>query len=189
MDVLKRSYDTRLPWHLRAVLLLLALISGLTLVYFVGGLLGTPLLNTPQTLGAQGDFIGGHLASILGSITLIVVIFTGYVQIQNERKFRIRELFLSGIAAISSYEAQKPGTEQAMRLLDYFAQVAFQLGDNELLLILNTVITKEIRSNLEAIEAANRREYPNAIAAKKKIGEILAAHYKALHDSEPRPAA
>jgi len=189
MEAIKRGYETRLPWHVNVALVLLAILTAVMLWYFASGLLGKTLLPTPESLGPQGDFLGGHLASILGSITLVVVILSGYVQVSQDRKFRVREHFLSGISAISAYEAQQPGTEQAMRLLDYYALVAFQLDDEELLLILNTVITKDIRANLEEIENAGRREYPNAVAARKKIGDILASHYKAIHDQEREAAA
>jgi len=189
VKLLKSSYGTRLPWQVNAALILIAILTLIALVYFVTGLLGEPLLGNSAALGAQGDFIGGHLASILTSITLIVVILTSYLQIHHDRKFRLREHFLSGISVISSYEAHEPGTEQAMRLLDYLALVAFQLKDDELLLILNTVITREIRAKLEEIEKTGRREYPNAVAARHKIGAILEAHYTSAQSSESVPAA
>src|SRR3954451_18969836 len=66
-------------------------------------------------------------------------------QIAQERSFRIREHFLAGIAAIAQYDIASPGCEQAMRLLDYYSSLALGSEDPELLHILNTVMTAEIR--------------------------------------------
>src|SRR2546421_12750960 len=63
----------------------------------------------------------------------------------QEASFRMREHFLSGIAAIARYDIASPGCEQAMRLLDYYSSLALELQNAELFNILNTVMTAEIR--------------------------------------------
>jgi len=179
MGLLQGSYSSRLSPRISIALGLVFILSIGATAYFLMGVLEVQPLHDPSAQGAQGDFIGGHLGTIIGSITLIVVILAAYHQARDDPKFRIRDYFLNGIGAISSYEAQQPATEQALRLLDYFALVALELDDNELLLILNTVIARDIRKRIEEIDEAGGREYPNAIAARRQIQKLLAEYYKA----------
>lgn len=123
--------------------------------------------------GTQGDFFGGHIAAIVGCITLLVVVLTGYTQLTYERRFRLREHFLSGIGVIGQYDIANPGCEQALRVLDYFSLIALGLRDNELLLILNTVMTKEIRKRLEELDEGKTEVYIHAREARKIIQELL----------------
>lgn len=181
MSLLNQSYRTTLPWLVRVVLILLVVLTLWVGIYFVRGLLGFVGLPDTTMLGTQGDFFGGHLAAILGSATLIVVIVTGYLQMTEDRKFRIRGMFLTGIGTISSYEAQEEGIEQAMRLLDYLSLVALEMDERELFLILNTVMTRAIRKKLEEIEGSGGREYPNAVRARNRAAGILEEYYRAAN--------
>lgn len=94
---------------------------------------------------------------MLGSVTLIVVIFTGFLQLRQERQFRIREHFLTGIAAIAQYDIKERGCEQAMRLLDYHSSLALEFDDPELFLILNTVMTDKFARISNVWKTASRR--------------------------------
>jgi hypothetical protein len=174
------NYRVRLPWGYKLILGALGTLALIVFCFFILGLRGTPLLVEETRLGPQGDFFGGHIASFVGCITLAVVVLTGYLQVLNDQRFRTKEHFINGINVISGYDINKPGCEQAMRLLDYYSSVALELQDSELLLILNTVITKEIRKRIEEIEEAGKEEYPNAVAARKEIQRILSEHHKAV---------
>ncbi len=98
-------------------------------------------------------------------------------QTEQERRFRIREHFLAGIAAIAQYDIASPGCEQAMRLLDYYSALALEADDPELLHILNTVMTAEIRKKVEEIQEQNKEIYVSAVAARTRIQGMLKTHH------------
>jgi hypothetical protein len=98
-------------------------------------------------------------------------------QTDQERRFRIREHFLAGIAAIAQYDIASPGCEQAMRLLDYYSSLALASEDPELLHILNTVMTTEIRKKIEEIQKQKQEIYVSAVAARTRIQEMLKVHH------------
>ena len=173
------SYKNRWPLPLKAAVVFIVILSIPPLIFYAAGLFtkstGTPGLSE---LGAQGDFFGGHVAAITSSLTLLIVLTTGFVQQTYDRTFRLREQFLSGLNVIGQYDIAKPGCEQALRLLDHYSALALELDDNELLLLLNTVMTREIRSRLEELEGEKKPDiYVIARAAKMKIAEILKAHH------------
>src|SRR6266705_2296123 len=94
-------------------------------------------------------------------------------QTDQERRFRIREHFLAGIAAIAQYDIASPGCEQAMRLFDYYSSLALASEDPELLHILNSVMTAEIRKKIEEIQEQKQEIYVSAVAARTRIQEML----------------
>src|SRR5262245_8305716 len=94
-------------------------------------------------------------------------------QTAQESRFRVREYFLAGIAAIAQYDIAAPGCEQAMRLLDYYSSLALASDDPELLHILNTVMTAEIRKNIEETQGQKQDIYVSAVAARTHIQELL----------------
>jgi hypothetical protein len=123
---------------------------------------------------------------LLVLVTVVYVVFTYRIlranreivaamreQALQERQFRNREHFLSGIAAIAQYDISEPGCEQAMRLLDYYSYKALSLKDDELFRVLNTVMTSEIRRKLEEFQARKQETYGNAIKARTHIQELL----------------
>ncbi len=92
----------------------------------------------------------------------------------------MREHFLSGLNIIGQYDVANPGCEQALRLLDHYSRIALELENDELLLLLNTVITKDIRSKLEFYEKENTPDiYVYARTAKRQIADLLKAHHMA----------
>ncbi len=97
-------------------------------------------------------------------------------QAARDRKFRIREHFLSGIGAIAQYDIDSPGCEQAMRLLDYYSSLALIENEPELFYLLNTVMTAEIRKKIEEIQKQKREIYLNAVAARDRIQTMLRDH-------------
>jgi hypothetical protein len=133
----------------------------------------------------RGDFWGGHIAAITGSITLLVVIISTAAQSRADHAARLRDSFLQGIGHIAAYDIEKAGCEQALRLLDYYSMIANQLEEPELYLILNTVMTGKIRETLEGYDSNPKNQnYPNARKARSKIKHMLEAHYKAVKGYE-----
>ena len=94
-------------------------------------------------------------------------------QAAQDRKFRIREHFLSGIAATAQYDIDSQGCEQAMRLLDYYSALALIENEPELFNLFNTVMTAEIRKKIEEIQKQKQQIYVNAVAARNHIQTML----------------
>jgi hypothetical protein len=94
-------------------------------------------------------------------------------QLRQEQQFRIREHFLTGIAAITQYDIASAGCEQAMRLLDYYSSLALKQDDPDLFLILNTVMTGQVRKNLEDIQEKKQETYVHAVTAREHIKRML----------------
>ena len=173
------SYQYRWPWPLKLGIFFVGLLAVPPLALYVTGV----FLETSSglaVLGPQGDFFGGHLAAIASSLTLIIVLASSYMQQGLDRTFRLREHFLAGLNVIGQYDVAKPGCEQALRLLDHYSALALELNDTELLLLLNTVMTKDIGARLEELDGLRKPDiYVSARIAKKKIAEILKSHHMA----------
>lgn len=148
--------------------------------------------------GWQGDFFGGHFGSGVGAITLGVVIWTSYLQLSRQqtileqerrdtRRFFLEQSLLQGVDLISQWELKESGGPQAMRLLDHFSRVALAENDDELLLLLNTVMTAEIRKNLESTGYLST-SYSYAAEAHKKIGELRKSREMARKNPSTLPA-
>lgn len=176
--MLSTSYKQKLPWPLKIAICAVGILSAPPLVFYVVSFINGP--RQLSELGAQGDFFGGHVAAISSSLTLLIVLVTGYLQQSSERTFRLREHFLAGLNIIGQYDVAQPGCEQALRLLDHYSALALELNDDELLLLLNTVMTKDIRSRLEFLEKDKQPDiYVYARTAKKRIAELLKNHHMA----------
>ncbi|WP_343633687.1 hypothetical protein [Roseateles sp.] len=174
---LAASYRTTWPWPLRLSVLLIVILSTPPLLLYLLAVFGKTEEQL-ATLGPLGDFFGGHVAAISSSLTLIIVLTTSYIQQTSDRTFRLREQFLAGLAVIGQYDIARSGCEQALRLLDHYAGLALALEDDELLLLLNTVMTRDIRLRLEEIEKEKGSEiYVYARKAKGQISEILREHH------------
>lgn len=132
-------------------------------------------------LGQLGDFFGGHTSAFSGSLSLIVVLFFTFHQAKQQREFFLaqkaeaakssdRQFFLDGINLVAQWDMKTPGADQCMRLLDYYSRLALESGDRELLLMLNTVVTAQIRKNLEGKNGSFKStNYPYACEAVEKI--------------------
>lgn len=179
MRIIGHSYRPRVPWYLVLGAILVGIIALTGLFFFCAGFCGFKPLPKLADLGSQGDFFGGHIGAIVGSITLLVVLLTAYMQLVYERRFRVREHFLSGITVIGQYDIDSPGCEQAMRLLDYYSAVALELKDDELLLLLNTVMTGDIRRKLESLDATKQEIYLDAREARRTIQQLLKSYHLA----------
>lgn len=179
------SYRFSLPWYVTLALVVVGLMALVIFAFFAAALIDWDILPHLKCYSSQGDFFGGHIAAVVGCITLLVVVLTGFLQISYERRFRLREHFLSGIGVIGQYDISNPGCEQALRLLDYYSTIALELDDVELLLLLNTVMTKEIRKVLEILDAGNQDTYLNARAARKKVQQVLKEHNLARKGRKP----
>lgn len=173
MKLAASAYRFSVPWYLRLPLGFVGMLALTVLCYFVAALLHKVPPDYLKDYGTQGDFFGGHIAAVIGCITLLVVVVTGFLQVSYDRRFRLREHFLSGIDVIGQYDIASPGCEQALRLLDYYSAIALELDDIELLLLLNTVMTAKIRSTLEALEEGKQETYLDAREARRKIQQVL----------------
>jgi len=132
-------------------------------------------------LGQFGDFFGGHTSAFTGSISLIVIIFFTFHQSKQQEMFfekqaadskntSDRQFFLNGINLITQWDLSSPGCDQCMRLLDYYGRLALASNDRELLLMLNTVITAEVKKNLEGKNGSFKStNYPYACEAIDRI--------------------
>lgn len=143
-------------------------------------------------LGQLGDFFGGHTSAFAGSLSLVVVLFFTFHQARQQRVFFLaqqaetsrtadRQFFLEGINLITQWDIKSPGCSQCMRLLDYYGRLALLSKDQELLLLLNTVITAKIRENLEGKNGNFKvTNYPFACEAIEKIRPIREADARAI---------
>lgn len=179
MHIIGDSYKPRLPWYLKLGAFIAAAVGLTALFFFLAALMGKTPMASLKDYGAQGDFFGGHIGAVAGSITLLVVLLSAYMQLVYERRFRLREHFLSGISIIGQYDIDEPGCEQAMRLLDYYAAIAIELHEDELLLLLNTVMTSEIRKKLEELETSKQETYLDAREARRRIQVLLKKYHLA----------
>ena len=153
-------------------------------------------------LGQMGDFFGGHTSAFSGALSLIVVLFFTFHQAKQQREFFLaqkteaaktsdRQFFLDGINLVTQWDIKSSGADQCMRLLDYYSRLALESGDRELLLILNTVITAQIRKNLEGKNGSFRAtNYPYACEAVERIrifreADSRAHKAKRLGNSKP----
>ncbi|MEY3665073.1 MAG: hypothetical protein RLZZ153_1255 [Pseudomonadota bacterium] len=176
--MLSASYKQTLPLPLKLAIGAVCLLSAPPLVFYVVSFFAGP--KQLSELGAQGDFFGGHVAAITSSLTLLIVLVTGYLQQTSDRIFRLREHFLAGLNVIGQYDVVNPGCEQALRMLDHYSALALELEDDELLLLLNTVMTKDIRSRLEFLENEKQPDiYVYARTAKKRLAEVLKKRHMA----------
>lgn len=145
-----------------------------------------------ESLGQMGDFFGGHMAAFAGSLSLMVVIFFTFHQSNQQRQFfeqqqsqtnqaSMRTFFLEGVNQITQWDIESPGCDQCMRLLDYYGRVALASEDRELLLILNTVITANIRKNLQGENGSFKQtNYPYACNALVHIRTLREEDGRAL---------
>ncbi len=177
MHTFASSYKYRWPWQLKATVALVVVLSLPPLLLYGIGLFSKSA-GTLGDLGTQGDFFGGHVAAVTSSLTLVIVIASSYMQHAFDRTFRLREHFLAGLNVIGQYDIAHSGSEQALRLLDHYSALALELNDSELLLLLNTVMTKDIRIRLEELDSGKKNEiYIYARTAKKRIAELLKEHH------------
>jgi uncharacterized membrane protein len=135
-------------------------------------------------LGQLGDFFGGHTAAFTGALSLLVVLFFTHHQAEQQATFfqtqkeeetlrTNRSFFLEGVGLITQWDIASPGSDQCLRLLDYYGRIALQSSDRELLLILNTVITAQIRANLQGKNGSFKStNYPYACEAVERIAEL-----------------
>jgi uncharacterized protein YneF (UPF0154 family) len=123
-----------------------------------------------KILGEQGEFFGGHLATIFSALTLALVVFTTYTQMHDAREAATRSMFSSGIDAVARYDIAHPGCAQALRLLDYYSRLALNFDDKQYYLFLNSVMTGSVRIELEKPDCP----YGFALLARAKIVRIRA---------------
>src|SRR5438045_3411429 len=79
-----------------------------------------------QELSQRGDFVGGHLGTVLSAAALALVVLTTFMQQRGAKISEARGMFASGIDAIARYDTHKPGCTQALRLLDYYSGIAIR---------------------------------------------------------------
>ncbi len=198
-------YHKETPRWMLALLLVVALFSllpigNLIVVGYRHLKFGLASGLTLTELGQLGDFFGGHTSAFAGSLSLVVVLFFTFHQAKQQRAFflaqqadtsktAIRQSFLEGINLITQWDIESPGCDQCLRLLDYYARLAIQSDDRELLLLLNTVITAKIRQNLEGKNGSFRvTNYPYACDAMERIRPLREADARAHKAQKSKPA-
>lgn len=139
---------------------------------------------TLTSLGQLGDFFGGHTAAFTGALSLLVVLFFTHHQARQQDEFfrqqraedglrTSRSFFLEGVGLITQWDLASPGSDQCLRLLDYYGRIALSSTDRELLLVLNTVITAQIRANLQGRNGSFKKtNYPYACEALERIADL-----------------
>jgi hypothetical protein len=156
----------------------LALFSVLIAVVFVRTWIYGPIFSSPDGRAQQGDFFGGHLSALFGCLTLLIVLYFGWRQREDDREAKKRESFLAGLDLIAQYDLKSPGCEQAMRILDYYSKLAQEDGNEEWLWMLNVVITKDIRKKLEDLREQRQEIYIHAQEVHQKIHAVFECYHK-----------
>ena len=170
MSDLNNLYKTRVPPSLSLAIATMTFLGLAVLWFGVSSYYrGITILASPETLGQQGEFFGGHLAAFAGSLTLAIVIYTGYAQ--QQQRFFLRSYFLDG-AGLAAEAVRHEDATQALRVLDYFARLALSEHDDELFLVLNTVIAGDIRKQIETGQQHVTQNYPFVTQAVTEIGRI-----------------
>jgi hypothetical protein len=132
---------------------------------------GPAAFASSTELAQQGEFIGGHLAAVAGLLTLAIVVYTGFAQSQQQQRFFMRGYFLHGVELIG--EAIQRGDQlHAYRLTDYFSRLAKSEHDDELFLILNTILSGALRSVFEKPDQNTLGNYPFAATIMADIARI-----------------
>lgn len=131
---------------------------------------GEPIVgeNALHQLADQGEFFGGHFATIISALTLALVVFATYSQARDSREATLRATFASGIDSIARYDIAAAGCPQALRLLNYYSGLALEHHRRDYYLFLNTVITASLRDELRKVNCP----YPLAKAVRLKIANI-----------------
>ena len=172
MSDLNNLYKTRLPLSLTVAIAAMTFLGLAVLGFGISSYFyGTTIISSPEKLAQQGDFFGGHLAAFAGTLTLAIVIYAGYAQQQQQQRFFLRSYFLDGIRLAADAVRQKDAN-QALRVLDYFARLALSENDDELFLVLNTVIAGDIRKDVENGQQHITQNYPFITRAVAEIGRI-----------------
>jgi hypothetical protein len=183
------EYWKKTPYWMKAILLVVATfaifpISNLVFLGINNLELGSSNKQSLAGLGQLGDFFGGHTAAFTGALSLLVVLFFTHHQAQqqsqffqeqrNEENLRTnRSFFLEGVGLITQWDMASPGSDQCLRFLDYYGRIALSSTDRELLLILNTVITAQIRANLQGKNGSFKKtNYPYACEAIERIAVL-----------------
>ena len=193
---MRYDYLKETPRWMIAVLVVVCLfailpIANLIVVGYKNLKIGLPSDLNLGELGQLGDFFGGHTSAFAGSLSLVVVLFFTFHQAKQQRIFFLsqqadtsrtadRQFFLEGINLITQWDIKSPGCDQCMRLLDYYSRIALPSEDRELLLLLNTVMTAQIRQNLEGKNGSFKvTNYPYACEAIEKIRPLREADARA----------
>jgi hypothetical protein len=203
---LRYNYFKETPLWMIAVLAVVTLfaimpIANLIVVGYKNLNIGLPSALNLGELGQLGDFFGGHTSAFAGSLSLVVVLFFTFHQAKQQRIFFLsqqeetslttnRQYFLEGINLITQWDIKSPGCDQCMRLLDYYSRVALQSKDREILLLLNTVITAQIRQNLEGKNGSFKvTNYSYACEMIEKIRPLREADARAQKASMAKQGA
>lgn len=197
IKTMKYPYLKETPIWLCLVLLLLCVASIIPIINMA--MLGSEALRLGKDSGLElddlaqfGDFFGGHTSAFTGSLSLLVVLFFTFHQAKQQREFFVlqqqdsaksaeRVLFLDGINLITQWDISSSGCDQCLRLLDYYGRLALNSDDRELLLLLNTVITADIRANLQSKNGSFKAtNYPYACCAIEAIRPLRESDARAL---------
>lgn len=172
MSDLAQLYRSRVSKTLTLTVALMVLLGVLVLAAGLWSIwYGRPAFASSTELAQQGDFIGGHLAAVAGFLTLAIVIYTSFTQSQQQQRFFMRGYFVHGVELVG--EAMQRGDQlHAYRLIDYFSRLAKSERDDELFLILNTILSGTLRSVFEKPDQDTLGNYPFAATIMADIARI-----------------
>jgi hypothetical protein len=104
--------------------------------------------------------------------TLLLLAILGIRYLFQQKRLSARRDLLWGVRFISE-TIQGGDSITALRTVEYYSRLALEGRDPELFLILNTVLCGSIRKQLENPDKNTKGNYPFAVEAISKIGEIL----------------
>jgi hypothetical protein len=156
-------------------------------------------------MGQRGDFFGGHLASVVGSLTLALAIVLGYFQTVESTRANLRSHFLEGLnlvfAALDFEKPEMDPTESksmkrfrkifyvphaTMRVVDYYSRLSLELDDAEYYLIVATMISGDIKKTIRSYSDQKSQTYVYAQKAWKRIQELrMDTEIERKADEEP----
>jgi uncharacterized membrane protein (Fun14 family) len=171
MSDLKQYYASKTPLSIMLLMLPIIFLSIGLVALGVVSIVRGPIFTLPESLSQQGNFFGGYITAIVGSLTFVAVIITSFKQSQQQERYFMRQYFLQGTELISSAMRSQDDL-QALRIIDYFSRLALSSEDDELFLVLNTILAGKIRKQLEQPDKNTLGNYPFAVKAVSKIGSI-----------------
>lgn len=171
MSDLREYYSPKTSFGVKLMILVISVLCiglvGIGIISIVRG----PIFIVSEPLSQQGSFFGGYLTAIVGLLTLTAVVLIGFKQSLQQERYFMRNYFLQGLELISS-AIQNEDDFQALRVIDYFSRLAISSEDDELFLVLNTILYGNIRKQLEQPEDHMRNNYPFAVETISRIGNI-----------------
>jgi hypothetical protein len=148
MSDLKHYYAPKTRLGINLLILSFILLGVGLLILALISIRKGPIVTLPEALIQQANFFGGYLTAIVGLLTLAAVLYLSLKQSQQQERYFLRQYFLQGTELVSP-SVRGNDDLQALRIIDYFSRLALSNKDEELFLVLNTILVGNIRKQLE----------------------------------------